>query len=119
MPAGTSSSPDSLPILHVIFATSGRPVDVEQLPDGSLLVSDDVAKYGTVYRISYHPPTTCTSANPLASDPDGAHVRLAPTTVTGATAGCAVNLGSWGTPYYRCDICSSSGCCCCCCRSVR
>ena len=29
----------------------GRPVDLEQLPDGSLLVSDDMA--GVVYRISY------------------------------------------------------------------
>jgi len=29
----------------------GRPVDVEQLPDGSLLVSDDYA--GAIYRISY------------------------------------------------------------------
>lgn len=32
-------------------ATSGRPVDVLQLPDGSLLVSDDQA--GRIYRISY------------------------------------------------------------------
>jgi glucose/arabinose dehydrogenase len=30
---------------------SGRPVDVAQLPDGSLLVSDDFA--GAIYRISY------------------------------------------------------------------
>ena len=30
---------------------TGRPVDVAQLPDGSLLVSDDLA--GAVYRISY------------------------------------------------------------------
>ena len=29
----------------------GRPVDVAQLPDGSLLVSDDLA--GAIYRISY------------------------------------------------------------------
>ena len=29
----------------------GRPVDVAQLPDGSILVSDDLA--GAVYRISY------------------------------------------------------------------
>ena len=29
----------------------GRPVDVAQLPDGSLLVSDDFA--GAIYRISY------------------------------------------------------------------
>ena len=30
---------------------SGRPVDVEQLRDGSLLVSDDFA--GAIYRITY------------------------------------------------------------------
>jgi glucose/arabinose dehydrogenase len=29
----------------------GRPVDVAQLPDGSMLVSDDLA--GAVYRIAY------------------------------------------------------------------
>ena len=29
----------------------GRPVDVKVMPDGSLLVSDDMA--GAVYRISY------------------------------------------------------------------
>ena len=32
----------------------GRPVDVQELPDGSLLVSDD--KAGAIYRITYAPP---------------------------------------------------------------
>ncbi len=32
----------------------GRPVDVEVLPDGSMLVSDDAA--GAIYRITYAPP---------------------------------------------------------------
>ncbi len=32
----------------------GRPVDLEVLPDGSMLVSDDYA--GAIYRISYTPP---------------------------------------------------------------
>jgi glucose/arabinose dehydrogenase len=32
----------------------GRPVDVKELPDGSLIVSDDRA--GAVYRISYAAP---------------------------------------------------------------
>jgi glucose/arabinose dehydrogenase len=32
-------------------SVSGRPVDVQQMPDGSLLVSDDFA--GKIYRISY------------------------------------------------------------------
>jgi glucose/arabinose dehydrogenase len=31
--------------------TWGRPVDVQVMPDGALLVSDDYA--GTIYRISY------------------------------------------------------------------
>lgn len=50
---------DGKPISHEIFAegwlhdglTSGRPVDVQPMPDGSLLVSDD--KGGRIYRISY------------------------------------------------------------------
>ncbi|WP_332912829.1 hypothetical protein [Algoriphagus boritolerans] len=29
----------------------GRPVDVQELPDGSLLISDDMA--GCIYRVSY------------------------------------------------------------------
>ena len=45
--------------LWVLFATGwlidgkfwGRPVDIEQAPDGSLFVSDDHA--GVIYRISY------------------------------------------------------------------
>ena len=32
----------------------GRPVDVMQMPDGALLVSDDQA--GAIYRISYKAP---------------------------------------------------------------
>ena len=47
------------PVAYEVFADGwlqegrawGRPVDVEQLPDGSLLVSDD--KAGAVYRITY------------------------------------------------------------------
>ena len=31
---------------------AGRPVDLEYLPDGSMLVSDDLA--GAVYRITYN-----------------------------------------------------------------
>lgn len=32
----------------------GRPADVQPLPDGSLLVSDDLA--GAVYRVTYQKP---------------------------------------------------------------
>ncbi len=50
---------DGLPISYEPFAEGwlqgrdnwGRPVDLEQMPDGSLLLSDDQA--GVVYRISY------------------------------------------------------------------
>ena len=50
---------DGVPQPHEIFASGwlqddhywGRPVDLLQLPDGSLLVSDDQA--GAIYRISY------------------------------------------------------------------
>lgn len=34
-------------------AVTGRPVDILQMPDGALLVSDD--KQGAIYRITYHP----------------------------------------------------------------
>ncbi|MGD8307686.1 MAG: sorbosone dehydrogenase family protein [Ignavibacteria bacterium] len=47
------------PVSYEVFAegwligesVSGRPVDIEQMPDGSLLISDDFA--GKIYRISY------------------------------------------------------------------
>ncbi|MFQ5570465.1 MAG: PQQ-dependent sugar dehydrogenase, partial [Rhodothermales bacterium] len=50
---------DGLAVSHEVFAEGwlqgeenwGRPVDIETLPDGSLLVSDDQA--GVVYRITY------------------------------------------------------------------
>jgi len=40
----------------------GRPVDVEELPDGSLLVSDDYA--GLIYRITYAPGPGSSATNP-------------------------------------------------------
>lgn len=36
-------------------AVTGRPVDLEELPDGSLLVSDDRA--GRIYRVTYNQPS--------------------------------------------------------------
>lgn len=50
---------DSTPVSYEVFAkgwlkegvASGRPVDIEILPDGSMLVSDD--KGGRIYRITY------------------------------------------------------------------
>ncbi len=56
---------DSKAVSYEVFARGwldedgnirGRPVDILQLPDGSLLVSDDYA--GAVYRISYKQPKT-------------------------------------------------------------
>jgi glucose/arabinose dehydrogenase len=40
----------------------GRPVDVEQMPDGSLLVSDDLA--GAIYRIRYTLPKPTATPSP-------------------------------------------------------
>lgn len=34
----------------IVDAAAGRPADVEQLPDGSLIVSDDTA--GMIYRVT-------------------------------------------------------------------
>lgn len=50
---------NNVPVSYEVFAqgwlngesVTGRPVDIEQMPDGSLLVSDDYA--GKVYRITY------------------------------------------------------------------
>ncbi len=50
---------DNKPVSYEVFAEGwkqgenawGRPVDIQQMPDGSLLVSDDHA--GAIYRISY------------------------------------------------------------------
>jgi glucose/arabinose dehydrogenase len=46
----------------------GRPVDVEQLPDGSILVSDDLAS--AIYRIRYvgPPEAPAEPANPAATE---------------------------------------------------
>ncbi|KAI7837423.1 hypothetical protein COHA_008735 [Chlorella ohadii] len=72
----------------------GRPVDVEQLPDGSLLVSDNEAH--TVYRISYAQPTACRVVG--TSVP---HAALTPRAIVAAPSGCAINLGSSYVPRYR------------------
>jgi len=56
------------PVSYEPFATGwlqgdenwGRPVDLEQLPDGSLLLSDDQS--GVIYRISYTGPAPATAA---------------------------------------------------------
>lgn len=50
---------NNVPVSYEVFAEGwlqgslswGRPVDVEVMKDGSLLVSDD--KVGTIYRVSY------------------------------------------------------------------
>ena len=43
---------------------AGRPVDVLQMPDGALLVSDD--QLGALYRISYVAPSVATQSVPSA-----------------------------------------------------
>ena len=50
---------NNMPVSYSVFAegwlkgesVSGRPVDLQILPDGSMLVSDDYA--GVIYRITY------------------------------------------------------------------
>ena len=42
-------------------SVSGQPVDILQLHDGSILISDD--KAGAIYRISYHSPQTNSELN--------------------------------------------------------
>lgn len=68
------------PVSYEVFAegwlqgdiASGRPVDVEVLPDGSLLVSDD--KAGRIYRISYDEATLLANHTNKAP-PIGSNVR--------------------------------------------
>ena len=49
-----------LPHLNMPLPCAGRPVDVIQMPDGAILVSDD--QYGALYRISYVPPSVATQS---------------------------------------------------------
>ena len=57
---------DGNPVNYEVFAEGwlegeeawGRPVDLLQLPDGSLLLSDDRA--GAIYRFTYDVPETVT-----------------------------------------------------------
>jgi glucose/arabinose dehydrogenase len=44
----------------------GRPVDIEMMDDGSMLVSDD--KNGVIYRIFYKPPSTSTEITSLTTN---------------------------------------------------
>ncbi|PSC67838.1 sorbosone dehydrogenase [Micractinium conductrix] len=98
---GAATGPD--PPVQPSVAYNGRPVDVEQLPDGSLLVSDDAPGGGIVYRVSYSPPTACRNGNNEDVQYEGT-----PATIPGAEAGCTVNVGLLGTPsagvlrYRRC-----------------
>ena len=49
---GETSTPAIAPALaNAVFKATGRPVDVLEAPDGSLLVSDDHANM--IYRITY------------------------------------------------------------------
>ncbi|MGH8548403.1 MAG: PQQ-dependent sugar dehydrogenase [Methylococcales bacterium] len=65
---------NSTPVSSSVFAegwlkpsrrVSGRPVDILQLKDGSLLVSDD--QRGAIYRISYHPQSAKTQPEPRST----------------------------------------------------
>ncbi|KAL4448481.1 hypothetical protein ABPG75_005700 [Micractinium tetrahymenae] len=103
---GDVNGPD--PPIQPNNAYNGRPVDVEQLPDGSLLVSDDAPSTGVVYRVSYREPVACrgtaAAGRKLQEDDggeDGMNLDLYPSTIPGTANGCAVNLGSYGVQRYR------------------
>ena len=58
-----NSAPVFSSVLMKALTTSvsaGRPVDVLQMPDGAILVSDD--QLGALYRISYTTPTVATQS---------------------------------------------------------
>jgi hypothetical protein len=61
---------------------AGRPVDVEQLPDGSLLISDD--EVGALYRVTYN----ASNANSNAGGSD----RLLQIPSSRETSSAAVSL---------------------------
>jgi hypothetical protein len=44
---------------------AGRPVDVEQMPDGSLLISDD--ETGAIYRVTYNVSNADSTSRGVAS----------------------------------------------------
>lgn len=46
--------------LTVVLTDVGRPVDVLQMPDGAILVSDD--QLGALYRVSYTAPSLATQS---------------------------------------------------------
>lgn len=80
--------------------SSGRPVEFLELPDGSLLLSDDVA--GIIYKITYDPAdlpqTTLTlSATSSAPPPEVADAKLMGILIEPSGKQRAVRL-SWGAP---------------------
>ena len=73
-PDGTAKRPRPSPKAGASrTAPIGRPVDVAELPDGSLLVSDD--KNGALYRIAYKAPKR--GSHPAKMVGDGENVLVA------------------------------------------
>jgi hypothetical protein len=94
-------------------SVSGRPVDVEQLPDGSLLVSDDFGA-GGVWRITYAPPSA-TAGSTISNATFGSAVigedaSTAPGvgTTTSVTTPAAP-AGDGGTSVTGADVTGDSG----------
>ena len=70
----------------------GRPVDLEQMPDGSLLISDDYAN--RIYRLSYEEPVTPSQAEPIEFGIGGAvEFAAADQSLLGEGAGYSWLLG--------------------------
>jgi glucose/arabinose dehydrogenase len=68
----------------------GRPVDVQQLRDGSLLVSDDFA--GAVYRITYREPTRSALVQPTGRDPNTARSMFTKPRLPEPSGGAATKI---------------------------
>lgn len=92
MPGDKGEITGPVPPVQPATAYNGRPVDVEQLPDGSLLVSDDSA--GTVYRVSYRAPLACRTGG-------GGNFASTGATIPGTANGCIVNLGGYGQRSFK------------------
>lgn len=67
---------------------AGRPVDVEQLPDGSMLISDD--EVGALYRVTYNASNVNRSQTPGSGQTSGATAAMVPALATVVAAAVAL-----------------------------
>jgi glucose/arabinose dehydrogenase len=80
----------------------GRPTEFLALPDGSLLISDDVA--GAIYRVSYSPeglPATRISLQPQAAPNPSVAAEMVTGTLTDAEGRIRRFEAAWGAPELQ------------------